>query len=198
MYFQDILWLKLRGTFGWRIRALNFWAYINSISTNGFMMVKNLFANLFSCSVTFVCLSGVTYVNEEEEELIRGKLHHQAMKMDEEEKSSFDLEVRFIEFLSFRCADFPKTWSLKKNKKQKKKKLLEQKGLKAIMDKIVELKKPLIGHNMSLDVMNLFQAFFKDLPATLDEFKSELTKRLPMSIFHTLLCCSVEKLILWF
>jgi len=138
-------------------------------------MVKILFLNLFSCWVTIIYLSGVTYVNEEEEEVIRGKLNHQLKMTDGEKQLTFDLEVQFIK--SFRALIF---WKFVIKKKKKKKRLLEQKGMKAIMDQIVELKKPLIGHNMSLDVMHLFQTFFKDLPRTLDEFKSELTKRLPM------------------
>jgi len=43
-------------------------------------------------------------------------------------------------------------------------------GFSRVVEIIIKSKKPLIGHNMFLDIMYLYQQFIADLPDTLDEF----------------------------
>ena len=43
-------------------------------------------------------------------------------------------------------------------------------GFSRVIELIIKAKKPMVGHNMFLDVMFLYQHFIADLPETLDEF----------------------------
>lgn len=43
-------------------------------------------------------------------------------------------------------------------------------GFSRIIELIIKAKKPIIGHNMFLDIMFLYQQFIADLPDTLEEF----------------------------
>jgi len=43
-------------------------------------------------------------------------------------------------------------------------------GFSRIVELIIKAKKPLVGHNMFLDIMFLYQQFIADLPETLEEF----------------------------
>ena len=43
-------------------------------------------------------------------------------------------------------------------------------GFSRIVEIMIKEKKPLIGHNMFLDIMFLYQQFIADLPDTLEEF----------------------------
>ena len=43
-------------------------------------------------------------------------------------------------------------------------------GFSRVIEEIINSKKPLIGHNMFLDIMFIWQQFVDDLPATLSEF----------------------------
>lgn len=53
-------------------------------------------------------------------------------------------------------------------------------GFSKVIDAISKSKKPVIGHNALLDFVYVFNQFYKPLPDTLAEFKSELTKLFPV------------------
>jgi len=43
------------------------------------------------------------------------------------------------------------------------------------MEKISEIKKPVIGHNMKFDLAFIYHQFYKEMPATYEEFAKSLT-----------------------
>lgn len=43
-------------------------------------------------------------------------------------------------------------------------------GFSKVIEEIINAKKPLVGHNMFLDIMFVWQQFVDDLPLTLPEF----------------------------
>lgn len=54
-------------------------------------------------------------------------------------------------------------------------------GFSRVIELIIKAKKPMIGHNMFLDVMYLYQHFIADLPETLDEFINNYSYYFPMT-----------------
>ena len=59
-----------------------------------------------------------------------------------------------------------------------------ERGLSRVVDLLIKAKKPLIGHNMFLDIMFLYQQFIADLPASLEEFIHNFSFYFP-SIYDT-------------
>lgn len=55
-------------------------------------------------------------------------------------------------------------------------------GFRQVIDRIVELKLPLVGHNCFLDLCHMYDKFVGRLPNTLLDFKSELTKMFPVIV----------------
>lgn len=49
-------------------------------------------------------------------------------------------------------------------------------NLRRVLDMIADAKKPLIGHNCFLDLMQISQQFLWDLPAELEEWKRMLNR----------------------
>jgi poly(A)-specific ribonuclease len=43
-------------------------------------------------------------------------------------------------------------------------------GFSKVIEELVKSQKPLIGHNMFLDILFIYQQFIDDLPTTLSEF----------------------------
>ncbi|KAJ3196691.1 hypothetical protein HK101_008030 [Irineochytrium annulatum] len=63
-------------------------------------------------------------------------------------------------------------------------------GFRRVIEMISESKKPVVGHNLYLDLCHTFHKFHKKLPATVDEYKRELNKLFPtpphdISIYDT-------------
>ena len=50
----------------------------------------------------------------------------------------------------------------------------EQVGFRKVIDKLVETKKPIVGHNCFLDLAHLVHKFIEPLPTSLEEFKKTL------------------------
>jgi len=66
-------------------------------------------------------------------------------------------------------------------------------GFTAIIDMIIELKKPLVGHNMLLDLLHTFAKFVEPLPGTLGDFKKKVSDLFP-SVFDTKYIFGASKL----
>jgi len=54
-------------------------------------------------------------------------------------------------------------------------------GFTHIIDKLIEAKKPIIGHNMIFDIMFLYRQFIDDLPKSYDEFVKGWTNAFPVT-----------------
>ena len=52
-------------------------------------------------------------------------------------------------------------------------------GFRHVVDVLVAMHKPLVGHNMLLDMMQLEAHFGRDLPRELSDFKTSLHQRFP-------------------
>ncbi|NWR76109.1 PNDC1 ribonuclease, partial [Centropus unirufus] len=60
--------------------------------------------------------------------------------------------------------------------------LLSARGFTNLFQAIVEAKKPLVGHNMLMDLMHLHDKFYKPLPESYEEFKRNVHKLFPVLI----------------
>ena len=58
-----------------------------------------------------------------------------------------------------------------------------------MFDHIVKTKKPIVGHNMLLDLLHLYKAFYEPLPDSVDEFKQTIHSLFPV-IYDTKLMAS--------
>ncbi|NXY42263.1 PNDC1 ribonuclease, partial [Ceuthmochares aereus] len=65
---------------------------------------------------------------------------------------------------------------------QKERILLSARGFTNLFQAIVEAKKPVVGHNMLMDLMHLHDKFYKPLPESYEEFKSNVHKLFPVLI----------------
>lgn len=52
-------------------------------------------------------------------------------------------------------------------------------GFSVYIEKLIKTKKPMIGHNLDYDIMFLYDKFIGDLPDTITEFKSKMSKLIP-------------------
>eukprot|EP00347_Sterkiella_histriomuscorum_P012938 403366643 len=57
-------------------------------------------------------------------------------------------------------------------------------GFSKVVEEMINAKKPLVGHNMMLDIMFLYQQFIDDLPLTLREFIVKFQEKFP-AIYDT-------------
>ncbi|XP_077867763.1 poly(A)-specific ribonuclease PNLDC1-like [Saccoglossus kowalevskii] len=57
-------------------------------------------------------------------------------------------------------------------------------GFSKVIGTLIETKKPIIGHNMLLDLLFIYQQFYRELPDSYTEFKKELNLILP-TVFDT-------------
>eukprot|EP00011_Vannellida_sp_DIVA3-517-6-12_P015107 CAMPEP_0114615568 /NCGR_PEP_ID=MMETSP0168-20121206/6231_1 /TAXON_ID=95228 ORGANISM="Vannella sp., Strain DIVA3 517/6/12" /NCGR_SAMPLE_ID=MMETSP0168 /ASSEMBLY_ACC=CAM_ASM_000044 /LENGTH=530 /DNA_ID=CAMNT_0001826641 /DNA_START=125 /DNA_END=1714 /DNA_ORIENTATION=+ len=71
-----------------------------------------------------------------------------------------------------------------KKEREREEALREQVGARLVFDALVRAQKPLVGHNMLLDVCHLFEAFLGPLPESAEEFRAELHSCFPV-IFDT-------------
>ncbi|NWS70465.1 PNDC1 ribonuclease, partial [Crotophaga sulcirostris] len=65
---------------------------------------------------------------------------------------------------------------------QKEAILLSARGFTNLFQTIVEAKKPLVGHNMLMDLMHLHDKFYKPLPESYEEFKRNVHNLFPVLI----------------
>ncbi|XP_053920005.1 poly(A)-specific ribonuclease PNLDC1 isoform X2 [Cuculus canorus] len=65
---------------------------------------------------------------------------------------------------------------------QKKHILLSARGFTNLFQTIVEAKKPVVGHNMFMDLMHLHDKFYKPLPESYEEFKRNVHNLFPVLI----------------
>jgi poly(A)-specific ribonuclease len=57
-------------------------------------------------------------------------------------------------------------------------------GFRKVMDAISQSRKPIVGHNLFLDICHIFHSFYRKLPESVDEFKELVHEAFP-SIFDT-------------
>ncbi|NXX77056.1 PNDC1 ribonuclease, partial [Urocolius indicus] len=60
--------------------------------------------------------------------------------------------------------------------------LLSARGFTNLFQTLVEVKKPLVGHNMLMDLMHLHDKFYKPLPESYEEFKRNIHNLFPVLI----------------
>lgn len=53
-------------------------------------------------------------------------------------------------------------------------------GFSLVIQELIKFKKPLIGHNLFLDILFLYQQFIDDLPVVFEEFLVEFQKFFPV------------------
>ncbi|KAI8979260.1 ribonuclease H-like domain-containing protein [Mycotypha africana] len=67
-------------------------------------------------------------------------------------------------------------------------------GFRKIIDMIIESRKPLIGHNMLLDICHMIAQFVEPLPDTLHDFKTLVHRLFPNMIDTKYMCMSQREL----
>ncbi|KAL0483252.1 poly(A)-specific ribonuclease [Acrasis kona] len=68
-------------------------------------------------------------------------------------------------------------------------------GFRRIIKLLTQLRVPIIGHNMLLDIVHVYHKFIAPLPDTLDEFCDQLMKTFPGGIIDTKHMARTDKLI---
>uniref|UniRef100_A0A8C0UPH1 PARN like ribonuclease domain containing exonuclease 1 n=1 Tax=Cyanistes caeruleus TaxID=156563 RepID=A0A8C0UPH1_CYACU len=76
---------------------------------------------------------------------------------------------------------------------QKKLILLSARGFTNLFHILVKAKKPLVGHNMFMDLMHLHDKFYRPLPESYDEFKRNIHTLFPIIIDTKTVTKSVQK-----
>ncbi|NWV42927.1 PNDC1 ribonuclease, partial [Grantiella picta] len=76
---------------------------------------------------------------------------------------------------------------------QKKLILLAARGFTNLFQILVKAKKPLVGHNMFLDLMHLHDKFYRPLPESYEEFKRNIHNLFPVIIDTKTVTKSVQK-----
>ncbi|KFQ36117.1 Poly(A)-specific ribonuclease PARN-like domain-containing protein 1, partial [Mesitornis unicolor] len=76
---------------------------------------------------------------------------------------------------------------------QKEQILLSARGFTNLFQTLVNAKKPLVGHNMLMDLMHLHDKFYKPLPESYEEFKRNIHNLFPVLIDTKALTKSVWK-----
>ena len=61
----------------------------------------------------------------------------------------------------------------------------KEKGVKNIIEKIIELKKPIIGHNCFLDLIFIMSHFMEEIPNKYKEYKNKLKNKFKGGIYDT-------------
>ena len=52
-------------------------------------------------------------------------------------------------------------------------------GFSRVIQKLIESKKPIVGHNCFLDIMKIYHQFYKKLPASYYQFKKDIHEAFP-------------------
>lgn len=68
---------------------------------------------------------------------------------------------------------------------ERERKFQESAGFAVVVDALIQSGKPLIGHNMYLDLTYFYQQFVRPLPETFDEFREKLIQLFPAGIYDT-------------
>ncbi|OWK61765.1 Poly(A)-specific ribonuclease PARN-like domain-containing protein 1 [Lonchura striata] len=76
---------------------------------------------------------------------------------------------------------------------QKKLILLSARGFTNLFQILVKVKKPLVGHNMLMDLMHLHDKFYRPLPESYEEFKRNIHNLFPVIIDTKTVTKSVQK-----
>uniref|UniRef100_A0A8C3Y7A3 PARN like, ribonuclease domain containing 1 n=1 Tax=Catharus ustulatus TaxID=91951 RepID=A0A8C3Y7A3_CATUS len=76
---------------------------------------------------------------------------------------------------------------------QKKLILLSARGFTNLFQILVKAKKPLVGHNMLMDLMHLHDKFYRPLPESYEEFKKNIHNLFPVIIDTKTVTKSVQK-----
>ncbi|NXP57283.1 PNDC1 ribonuclease, partial [Chloropsis cyanopogon] len=76
---------------------------------------------------------------------------------------------------------------------QKKLILLSARGFTNLFQILVKVKKPLVGHNMLMDLMHLHDKFYRPLPESYEEFKRNIHNLFPVIIDTKTVSKSVQK-----
>ncbi|NWZ94175.1 PNDC1 ribonuclease, partial [Nesospiza acunhae] len=76
---------------------------------------------------------------------------------------------------------------------QKKLILLSARGFTNLFEILVKVKKPLVGHNMLMDLMHLHDKFYRPLPESYEEFKRNIHNLFPVIIDTKTVTKSVQK-----
>ncbi|NWS17426.1 PNDC1 ribonuclease, partial [Pachyramphus minor] len=71
--------------------------------------------------------------------------------------------------------------------------LLSARGFTNLFQILVEAKKPLVGHNMLMDLMHLHDKFYKPLPESYEEFKRNIHNLFPVLIDTKIVTKSMKK-----
>ncbi|NXH11114.1 PNDC1 ribonuclease, partial [Bucco capensis] len=71
--------------------------------------------------------------------------------------------------------------------------LLSARGFTNLFQALVKAKKPLVGHNMLLDLMHLHDKFYKPLPESYEEFKRNIHNLFPVLIDTKTVIKSIQK-----
>jgi len=66
-------------------------------------------------------------------------------------------------------------------------------GFQLLIKAIVDAKRPIIGHNLSLDLFFIFEHFIEELPSDYNTFASRLLALFPIIYDTKMLCFEVQK-----
>ena len=61
----------------------------------------------------------------------------------------------------------------------------KEKGVKNIIEKIIELKKPIVGHNCFIDLIFIMSHFMEEIPKSYKEYKNKLKNKFMGGIYDT-------------
>lgn len=67
--------------------------------------------------------------------------------------------------------------------------LLYEIGFSQVVQKMAEVGKPVVGHNMMMDLCFLYQQFFKRMPKTYKEFAWSFTSEFLPTVYDTKVLC---------
>ncbi|KAK6625526.1 hypothetical protein RUM43_005825 [Polyplax serrata] len=65
-------------------------------------------------------------------------------------------------------------------------------GFSKVMKKLEKLKKPIVGHNIFMDLIMIYKQFFGPLPKSYKKFKENINKVFPV-VYDTKYCCNLLK-----
>ena len=68
-----------------------------------------------------------------------------------------------------------------------------EKGFSSVFNMLVELKKPLLGHNMFYDLLLMYEKFYEPLPVQYVDFKQQLHSLFPLIVDTKNVCLGLKK-----
>ena len=68
----------------------------------------------------------------------------------------------------------------KRKADEQEKSVREKVGFRLVIDALIAAQKPLVGHNMLLDLCHLYHSFLGPLPDTAEQFRTELHTHFPV------------------